>query len=346
MPALSPNPKKAPVAKPIMEELKAKGGEYKKTFLKWAGNLDKFRNIVKSNFDLGCKHLYMGNLRDAELRFKFVVWLDANHADGWYFLGNTYLIQDKKRQARDAFAKAVKLKPKNEEALYMLALASGKGMTAANMPKRTPPSLIGGQFDVLAPTYAQDQLEMLHYEGHRELCNSIRACAVTGRIDHSILELGPGTGFCGPLVRDIAFQITGVDISQEMLNRAMKLEDSRGRKIYDSLIKRDLHVFLKEADPIAYDIVMAANVFCYVGDLEMVFGQVPRVLRDGGLFAFTADKAADGVNGYSFDSETGRFSFTDIYLKDLAERNKLKEVRFRDEEIYADTRAWVCVFRK
>lgn len=83
-------------------------------------SLHKMKDILGSNFELGKKHFALGNFDDAVMRFKFVTWLDAKHANAWYWLGKSYLAQDNKPQGLAALKKAIKLRPTLQEAIDLL----------------------------------------------------------------------------------------------------------------------------------------------------------------------------------------------------------------------------------
>ena len=62
------------------------------------------------------------------------------------------------------------------------------------------------------------------------------------------------------------------------------------RKIYDELVLGDYVRYLNaRREPC--DLVLAADVFIYAGDLAAVFQAVARLLRLGGLFAFSLEVA-------------------------------------------------------
>lgn len=331
----------------IFREGKTMAGELMQKLFGVTQNWEKFRDIVRNNYDLGCQHLARGNIKDAILRFRLVVWLEPQHADGWYYLGCSYIADGNKIMAKNAMKRSLRLKPKNEDALYMLALASGNSMPAHELPKRIPPALSLQHFDSVAAHFTTYQLEQLRYQGHLLLTGAIRAALQPGRIDHVILDIGVGTGLCGPGLRDVAAHITGVDFSSAMLAEAMKLQDADGKKVYDALIKRELHEFLQEGRDDAFDIAIAASTMSYIGDVQPLFIQVARVLKKGGLFAFTADALADGKDQeFRFDTDTARFRFSGAYLRTLAAATALKEVRFEEVEIYPGYKAWLCVFTK
>ena len=62
------------------------------------------------------------------------------------------------------------------------------------------------------------------------------------------------------------------------------------RGVYDALHRADLVEHLLTTGE-RHDLVVAADVFIYVGDLAPVFEGVARVLRPGGLFAFSVEPA-------------------------------------------------------
>lgn len=342
MPSQKPTAKRAAAPKTFAGEVRSQGNEMKRMLLSWVQHWDKFRNILKNNFDLGRDHLKRGNLSDAILRFRFVLWLDPQFKDAWYYLGCSHLADGNARAARDAFTSALRAAPGNDEARYMLAITMGRAMPRADLPRVIPRSLLLEQFESLAPTFTAEQLSTFRYEGHTHLTNAIRSALVQGRMDHIMLELGVGTGLCGPLLRDVASHITGVDISPAMLAEAVKVTDERGRKIYDSLIRREALEFLADGPVSSYDIVLGAGLVSYIGELQPFFEQSARVLKSGGLLAFTADKF-EGT-GVQFNPETGRFGYAQSYLADLAARFGLTEIKSREAVIYPESAGWLCVF--
>jgi predicted TPR repeat methyltransferase len=102
----------------------------------------------------------------------------------------------------------------------------------------------------------------------------------------SALDLGCGTGLCAPPLQGRVARLTGVDLSPRMLALA------QARGLYDALHEAELLQWLQQARA-GFDLVLAADVFIYIGDVAPVFGEVWRVLLPGGLFAFSVEAAAD-----------------------------------------------------
>lgn len=299
----------------------------------------KFKDIIKNNYELGLYHLQRGNTNDAILRFKFVVWMEPAHADAWYYLGRSFLLDGNRTAAKNAFAKSLKLDPGNEEAQYLFAIAGGK----IKAPERIPPKLAEQHFNTLALDFSKEQ-EALEYKGHILLADAIMAALVRERANYSALELGVGSGLCGSRLRGVCEKLTGVDISQGMIDEATKLTDAQGRKIYDSLMRADLLEYLKTASSDAYDIIFASGVFGYVGKLDDILKEAVRVLKPGGLLAFTVDRG-DG-DGYVFEAMQGRFLFSKIYIQKLAAANQLIELKLEDVFDYPEHHALLALYKK
>src|SRR5690606_24084006 len=153
------------------------GEQWKNQLLDIFRHWDKFTDIVNNNFDLGRKHLQLGNLGDALFRFKFVLWMEPKHADALYSLGRVYMMEGRTAQARQVLQKSLALKPGNEDAAYMLLLAGGGGPAEGKLT-HIPEGIAREHFDMLAPTYNEDQLTVFKYQGHVHLCNALRAFLV------------------------------------------------------------------------------------------------------------------------------------------------------------------------
>ena len=61
---------------------------------------------------------------------------------------------------------------------------------------------------------------------------------------------------------DSAALLHGVDISPKMIEIAGK------KGLYDALLSGDIHVVLNDLDRRSYDLIIAADVFTYIGDIR------------------------------------------------------------------------------
>ena len=306
----------------------------------WHHQLD----MAKNNYNLGLLYLARGDYGNAVFRFRVATWVNARHPQAWYQLGRAYLGEGKKVAAANAFEKASTLMPQSEEMSYMEAVLGGNKTPLNKLPKRMPPALCLEHFDILAESYDDEQLGTYGYRGHILLSDAVVPYLVEGRLDHEVLDLGVGTGLVGARLSDISARIIGVDFSPKMLGQAMKVQVSEGKKLYSQLILRDAADYVQATPPATFDIVLAGGLLSYIGDVQPLLEGVASVLKNGGIFAFTADKCAGA--DYRFLPDAGRFGFTQPYLETLVTNSGLSVVSFVDAEIYPGYFAWLCVARK
>ena len=138
------------------------------------------------------------------------------------------------------------------------------------------------------------------------------------------LDAGCGTGLLGPLIRNATQTLIGVDLSEKMVALAHE------REIYDQLIVGDIEEALLSLRGNPIDLVAAADVFVYFGDMESTFEQVAEALPPGGLFAFTTERLGSsetdgavtpegaGQNPGFFLQTSGRFAHSQEYLETVA----------------------------
>lgn len=188
--------------------------------------------------------------------------------------------------------------PDNRIALHMAAAVTGDGL-----PDRANDDYVAQTFDEFADTF-DSKLEELSYRAPELLAAALTRHAEGA--DFRILDAGCGTGLCAQYLRPMARKLEGIDLSEEMLAHARK------RKLYDRLSKAELTNALLTRSK-RYDIAVAADVFCYFGDLSAVFAALGNALRPEGLFAFTLEthrKTKDFELGIS-----GRYTHSAKYVR-------------------------------
>ncbi|RYE53294.1 MAG: methyltransferase, partial [Hyphomicrobiales bacterium] len=100
------------------------------------------------------------------------------------------------------------------------------------------------------------------------------------------IDLGCGTGLMGEKLRGKVDCLEGVDISAAMIAETAR------KGIYDNLQKAELVAALNARRAEA-DLMTAADVFIYCGDLQPVLAALVPALKPGGLVAFSLE-AHDG----------------------------------------------------
>lgn len=99
-----------------------------------------------------------------------------------------------------------------------------------------------------------------------------------------VLDLGCGFGeHCMRFVNDGAGQVTGIDISEKMLEVARK-ENSDSKISYINMAMEDI-AQLNER----FDVVISSLAFHYVEDFSGVVKNIYKMLYEGGLFIFSQE---------------------------------------------------------
>jgi len=160
--------------------------------------------------------------------------------------------------------------------------------SAAAPPAGAPRQYVQALFDDYAADFQGHLVDRLGYSGPAVLLRSLLERATArGQRFATALDLGCGTGLCAPLLKPHCDTIVGVDLSTQMLQQAAKLG------LYDELVQADIGDYLA-ATPLRAELVVAADVLIYIGDLSRIFHDVARVLEHGGLFAFTVELPTNG----------------------------------------------------
>ena len=184
-------------------------------------------------------------------------------------------------------------------------------------------------FDGYADRFDAHLVETLRYAGPQLLAEIVeQAPAIQRRpLPWDVLDLGCGTGMTGVPFQTAAKTITGVDISSRMLEHAARRKMPDGRPVYDKLRECELRTALCDSS-CHYDLILAADVFIYIGDLRDLFIAVRRALHPGGLFAFTIE-VWNGPDDYRL-LPTRRYAQSISYIVKLARDVALEQVGSRE----------------
>ncbi|MFM9880894.1 MAG: tetratricopeptide repeat protein [Burkholderiaceae bacterium] len=246
--------------------------------------------------------------REALEAFALSTRLEPTLAEAWSHQGTLLREMGHLPEAAACFEKALALGA--DAQVHQYFLASVRGTDAPGTP---PAAYIEFFFNDYAAEFDKHLVTQLRYQGHRTLVEQLRALPgdVGQRRWQAVLDLGCGTGLCGPLIKPHAARLEGIDLSAAMLEQARRLA------VYDHLTHADLADYLPTLGR-AYDLVLAADVFIYVGDLAPLFAQVSRCLHLGGVFCFTLELAS-GVQDFELLPSL-RYAHSLPYIETLAQR--------------------------
>ena len=173
--------------------------------------------------------------------------------------------------------------------------------------ERAPDAYIVSFFDKFADGFDQQLVDVLDYRVPGQLVALIEAAA---RPVATILDIGCGTGLAGALLARSGRVLVGVDLSPRMLDKARQIG------CYESLVEAEVVAFLA-TNTTTHDLVIAADVLIYFGDLRQIFEGVARALKPGGLWALSIE-TTDGIDISHLTS--GRFAHGLDYVRREAAR--------------------------
>lgn len=246
---------------------------------------------------------------------------------GWCNLGKLLYVDLMEAGAGDAdarrarcvecFERILALDPGQPEFRLLRDAVSGAAVAAP------PDGYVAQFFDRFAATFDDKVAGTLRYNAP-EIAASMLSGWLGAPPSPEVVDLGCGTGLSGGIVRDFAHRLVGVDLSQGMLDRA------RALGIYDELACEDGVRFLASRPEGSVDLVIALDVFIYVGALEDAMAAIARVLTPGGRVIFSVE-THEG-EGCAL-APSGRFRHAPRYVESLATRSGLRLLSARDFDV-------------
>lgn len=169
-------------------------------------------------------------------------------------------------------------------------------------------------FDVFAPDF-ETVLSGLEYQAPRLISGFVQEIYEK---DFSsklrILDAGCGTGLCGKFLKKYAGWrgLDGVDLSPKMLEAAAT------KKLYNHLIQAELVGFLKSLKN-QYHLIVSADVFTYIGDLENLFLGLHQALKKEGRVIFSVSENSINQQDW-FLHISGRFLHRQNYIENILQK--------------------------
>ncbi|MBL0318961.1 MAG: methyltransferase domain-containing protein [Alphaproteobacteria bacterium] len=304
------------------------------------GAREKMKDLVSTNYNLGMSHLEKGHLKDAVFRFNMLLRFYPEYVPAIYQLGRCHYLQAKNDKALGNFQRVLALDPNHQEAHYMLALLQGRSDV-----NDLPLGVVKDYFNHIAADYDNEYVQTQEYRGHEKCFEIARTHFDKTQNDKwSILDLGCGTGLCAALFRenDMAFKIKGIDISVQMLDRARQ-RLVHERATYNFVKEIDVQTYASEADE-TFDVIVAAGLFEFIGDLSVVFTGVAAKLAPRGLYIFTIQK--DDEPGFHMVPTLESFVHSPSYVETLGVDVGLEMVTKEEFKLYKDKPGVAYVFQK
>jgi predicted TPR repeat methyltransferase len=199
-------------------------------------------------------------------------------ASAWFALGEAREKLGDRNGAAEAFRATLGADPSDAQGAAARLALLGVGET----PMALPRAYVARLFDDYAPRFNAHVTEALAYCGPELIVEALEGVDGARRYARG-LDLGCGAGLIGAALRARVDALAGVDLSPAMIAEA------GAAGCYDALEADDLVDFLASRNHGEFDLVVAADVLVYFGDLADVVAAVARALAPGGRFAFTVE---------------------------------------------------------
>ena len=269
---------------------------------------------------------------DAEKHLNQALQLDPNNTVAFDSLGKAFRAQNRIEDALQIYKRWLAAYPDHPVAEYFARVCGGE------TTDRASEKYVKVAFDSFAANFDQT-LQNLQYAVPELICQkaqqwaaALAASTKTAAEDSSttklaVVDLGCGTGLCGPLLRPLAEHLIGVDLSPNMLIMAKE------RQLYDELIEAELTAYLQDlSEP--QDLLVSADTLNYIGDLASTFTAAAQVLRPGGRMIFSLERQTDDQTSDHYQlSPSGRFLHSKAPVEAWLQQANLNVVSFDKEQL-------------
>jgi predicted TPR repeat methyltransferase len=255
-----------------------------------------------------------GKIQTAFLCARRVVELSPNDTEAWCAMAELAHIVGRREQARIGYEKYLQGNPEDAEVRHILT-----ALRDETPPARVPDACIQQLYRKFSTFYESNMVDTLDYQAPERLGEAIQA-VLGDKGGLKILDLGCGTGLSGLRLRSRAVQLTGVDLSPEMV------EHARSREIYDSLSVAEITQWLADCQE-RFDLIVACDTLIYFGDLAPVIRAAQSRLKDDGIFVFSVERGTR--HPYQL-TDSGRYAHHRDYVAALAADTGMRLLRLEE----------------
>jgi len=324
-----------------------------------AAALEKTSNDLYYNLALCQKQC--GLLESAVISYKKAIHLEPEDTECRYNLANCFLALDRPHEAIVEFNSVLKLDPLHQSALNNLAYSyhregvmdqaiyyykrllevnpahcSADHMVASLTGQQrasAPLSYVQEVFDNYSIHYEDSLLHKLHYTLPQQLQSFISLSSGKDSFIRAI-DIGCGTGLLGAVLRATTKILDGIDLSPKMI------EIAEQKNLYDNLITGDINTMAGILENKSYDLLVAADVLTYIGDLVPTFQAAYSIASSESVFFFSVENLEESFTEPVL-RKSGRFAHSQSYVKRAALQTGWQTVQFQNIDLRKESGKWI-----
>jgi predicted TPR repeat methyltransferase len=290
---------------------------------------------TESTYSVGKTALVHGRFDVAIRCYKKILDLDPDYDDAIWGLAEANYGNRHLKEALKWYKTYGDKYPEDPEARHMVAALGG-----GPKPSRASDDYVRETFDHFAEDFDKQLLEDLEYRAPKLIHGLFREVSGGTPEDLDILDAGCGTGLVGLDFKQYARTLIGVDLSPEMLKLA------KARELYDELREEELAACMRDL-PARFDLIVAADVFCYIGDLSETLSAAHIALKPGGILIFSVE--AQSKRGFTLTG-SGRYAHKPAYVQKSSKTAEFSEIIGRTDTLrmeYGDpVKGYLTALRK
>ena len=265
-----------------------------------------------------------GQIPDAIDILEALIQNNPNDALLFNMIGGCYVSLGQLDMAIKCYQKALTIKPDYAVPQHMLNALTG------NTSTEPPKEYVKNLFDDYAERFDDSLIKQLGYKLPFLMKELILKLDPPRNKFKKVIDLGCGTGLTGKELRDISNNLTGIDLSSNMVAKTRELD------VYDRLIVGDIVDILSSSKE-KYDLFIALDVFVYIGELTKIFKTVRQCCNKNALFIFSIETQEE--DGYSL-LKSARYAHSDDYILNIAS-DGFKVIDSQEVSLRKEKESWI-----
>jgi predicted TPR repeat methyltransferase len=300
-------------------------GKYEEAVDAYGTILEQDPEDIDSLYNLGCCLVDLGVDSKAIPLFLKVLDIACDHTSSLNNIACIYHRNGEYDEAKKYYTRLLELEPEHKIARHLLASVQG------DKSKNPPDQYIEKIFDNYSSRYEANMVIDLEYTVPHTLKKVFHQCANPQQESLRTLDLGCGTGLCGEAFSEVCSTLVGVDLSSSMIEKAAL------KNVYSSLHVDEILRYISSCNE-HFDLILAADVLIYLGDLEPIFRQLREITVPGTYFCFSTEKCTD--KEYIL-RRTGRFAHGHEYLSKVCNQTGWEVLKAEPARLRKEKFTWI-----